>query len=387
MNNHFDLIIVGGGPAGAACGTLLAREGLRVLICEKTRFPRDKICGECINPRSWRFFELLGVADELRSFDLHVIERFRITNSRGSSFSGTIPASSKSPFFSISRAQFDRLLLTKARESGATVLEATAVTNIARTNHWSVTTSSDRTFTADHLVGADGRNSLVARKISDFSRRLSYERSRRSLKDGRVGVQWHAEYQPWIGAAVEMFLFDSGYGGVVNIDARRANIALVTRPEIAQLAFRDFPLFLRQTIFNNRAAQKKLTSLNPFGEIRTASPITPRQNNLGGLGGLAALHYSFHSNAFLIGDARQTVEPFSGEGILFALQDAFIAAQRILTLYRKNHFPKFSRRNRLLANTLVSPVLRSSTLAENFALIGSKLPFLASPILKSLFLQ
>lgn len=373
--DHYDIIIVGGGPAGAACGTLLAREGLRVLICEKAKFPRDKICGECVNPRCWQYFELLGIADDLRSLNLQRIETFRVSGIRGSSLSGKIPTVPEFPFFSISRTRLDHLLLSNAKRSGAEVLEATAVTTIDWADCWKVTTSSGRMFTAEILIGADGRNSLVARKMSDFSPRSNKERSRTSLKDNRVGVQWHASHQPTIGSAVQMFLFDSGYAGVVNIDADRANIALVTRPEIAQLAQTNVSSFLAKTLFSNPVARNQLELLAPVGKILTAFPITP------------ALHYSNHPNALLIGDARQTVEPFTGEGIFFALQDGFFAAQRILTLYRKNHSPKFSRQNRLLANTLVSPVLRSSTLAENFALIGSKLPFLASPILKSLFLQ
>jgi flavin-dependent dehydrogenase len=57
--------IVGGGPAGAACATLCAQAGLRTLVLEKAVFPRDKVCGDCVNPGCWPLFQQLGVARTL----------------------------------------------------------------------------------------------------------------------------------------------------------------------------------------------------------------------------------------------------------------------------------------------------------------------------------
>ena len=49
----WDVCIVGAGPAGSTCAYYLARAGLEVLLLERHRFPRDKICGEGISPRAW----------------------------------------------------------------------------------------------------------------------------------------------------------------------------------------------------------------------------------------------------------------------------------------------------------------------------------------------
>lgn len=363
---NYDIIIVGGGPAGAACGALLARAGLPVLICEKAEFPRDKLCGECVNPRSWRYFELLGVAERLRALNLRSIESFRVTAMDGTFASGTIPTLSGSPFFSLSRSILDSLLLNNARESGASVLNAAAVINIRRTTDWQVMTVSGEKFTARFLVGADGRNSLVARRVSNGT-------ERGSRTDNRVGVQWHTVPQPQIGSAVEMLLFDSGYGGVVNVGNNRANIALVTRPDIAQLARRNFSLFLDKTLFRNVTARQRLESPTPAGDIHTASPITP------------TLHQSIYPTAFLIGDARQTVEPFTGEGIFFALQDAFLVAEKILTRYGRNHPVRPLRAYRWFANAFVSPSLRNPVIAHQIIRIASRAPVTAQAVLQYLF--
>ena len=377
MSSHFDIIIVGGGPAGSACGTMLARAGLRVLILEKTKFPREKICGACVNPRAWQYFEHLGVADELRAQTLNTIDSFRVTSNTGSSFAGQIPVSTHHQFFSIARSELDSILLKQASRSGVEVLEETAVIDIRRETCWTIVAPRGNDvvyFTCDILVGADGRNSLVARKTPEFLRRSIRARIRESaIRDGRVGVQWHTGHQPRLGSAVEMFLFGSGYGGIVNIDAQHANVALVTSHATAQLAYHDFPRFLEETMYNNPSAKEKLKSLTPDGEIHTAATITPRTNR------------SAHPNALLIGDARQTVEPFTGEGILFALQDAWIAARSILGRYNRNGLPRIHPYNRFIANSFLSMALRRPFLAQQLTGIGSVIPSVTRPVLRSLF--
>lgn len=371
---HYDVIIVGGGPAGSACGILLAEAGLRVTICEKSSFPRDKICGECINPRNWTYFEILGIAHELRSLPLNKIETFRITNSSGSFFDGEMPANADKPFFSIARGVLDSILLKRAASSGATVLEKTPVREVYWKNGWNVvvwTAGSFQTLQSDILIGADGRNSIVARKMSDYHNRNGRIRSQTSQRDDRIGVQWHTTSQPSLGSSVQMFLFSTGYGGVVNLGDGRANVALVTTPQLAQLAKIDFTAFLSKTIFFNRSTRERLESLNPVNEILTAAPIKPTS------------HSSSHPFAYLVGDARQTVEPFTGEGILFALQDAYSAARSIAEHYGILGLKTTPSYSRFVANNLISPALRHPLVAQK--LIRPSFTAFGSVLAKSLF--
>src|SRR3954452_3963953 len=63
----FDVAIVGSGPAGATCATFCARAGLRTLLLEREKFPREKVCGDCLNPSCTPLLERLGVAERVRS--------------------------------------------------------------------------------------------------------------------------------------------------------------------------------------------------------------------------------------------------------------------------------------------------------------------------------
>ena len=65
-----DAIVVGAGPAGAISALVMARAGARVLIVDRATFPRDKLCGDTINPGSLALLDLLGVGARVRSMAL-----------------------------------------------------------------------------------------------------------------------------------------------------------------------------------------------------------------------------------------------------------------------------------------------------------------------------
>ncbi len=361
---QFSTIVVGAGPAGSACATMLARNGLSVLLIDKARFPREKICGDCIHPSSWQFFESLRVADELLHAGIRRIRKVRIVNTRGDEVSVSIPAEPSRPFFSVKRSVLDAVLLEHAKRAGVEVLEEGTVSDISRTIDWNVdvrTVEGTMRVQSSCLVGADGRNSIVAAKICTESRKSPFTGT-----GNRVGVQWHTPFQPAIGPDVLLFKFGSGYGGVVNVDAETANIAIVTDPGLALLAGTDFPRFLAQTVhFNPRCADLLDQPFRLHG-IRTTFPINP------------VLRRSDESNsAFLVGDARRTVEPFTGQGVYFALQDGVHAAGRILKKCgRQSESIRVPVRGSFWVNRFFSPILRSHVVAETAIRIASTRPWL-----------
>src|SRR5258708_9218645 len=70
----FDVAIVGAGPAGSTCAAFCAAAGLRTVVIERETFPREKVCGDCLNPACWPVLRRLGVADDVRALPNGVLD-------------------------------------------------------------------------------------------------------------------------------------------------------------------------------------------------------------------------------------------------------------------------------------------------------------------------
>jgi geranylgeranyl reductase family protein len=369
--SQYDVAVVGGGPAGSSCATLLARSGLNVLLCDKARFPRDKICGDCINPRSWDFFRALDVAETIRSLNPRILDTVRIAGLGGKEVIIKVKPDAPNPFIVLRRDVLDDLLLRNAMHSGATVLQEAQVVDMIHSDTWEIMVRSDgldKRHTCTHLVGADGRNSRVANNIAA---KVPVSSSRDSGE--RVGIQWRTAYQQHVGSEVQLYLLEKGYCGMVNDDGEQTNIAMVSTPALAHLALSDFQEFLRRTILKNPMAIRFSQSLEPLGNAITTFPINPISRRVQ------------QSNAFLIGDARQTVEPFTGEGVCLALQDGIQVARTILSRCEKRIPAPSKPKKTFWVNRVYSPILRNQSYAELLVSVASKVSWLPALVARTVF--
>ncbi len=347
------VIVVGGGPAGATTAALLARADVNVLLCEKSRFPRDKICGDCLNPRCWLILDHLGVGDEIRANDPASIQSIHISSHRHAAVSVPIVNDPFNPFFAVERRILDTLLLQNAERSGAEVMQETKAEAVRHKECWEVDLQGE-TVECDYLVLADGRNSIFD-KLSgqDYGKKKS---------GSRVGIQWRNDYIPEVGTGLEMFLFDSGYCGVVNTGKNSANIAMVTTAANVSLATTDFNRFLERTLFRNQRASILDGFIKPLEGISTAFPIDPQHRR------------SFDKNLLIAGDARTTIEPFTGEGILLALQDGCAAASDIIQRLKGDHdLPIRTNHTSFFANHVMTPLLRSGMANQILSISANKI--------------
>ncbi len=367
-NSRFDVVIIGAGPAGTTCAALLARSGIRVLLCDKATFPREKICGDCINPGCWDFFKLLGVADEVAS-NAEYVTSVKIAGRSGKvldiPFDTLVSPMRFAPFMAIKRSDLDSLLLHRAVTEGATFCEATFVDSICfrkfDKGSWKISLrkqEAGETFSVDcaTLIGADGRNSRVARLLAG----IDDERDKvKEAGSDRIGVQFTVKRTNTTASDVLMFFFNGGYGGIVGVTAGEANVAMVVTRSLARLAVTDVESFIARTIQSNPYTQRTVSGLEITGGIHTAFPITPRINR------------RQYTSAYLIGDARHTTEPFTGEGVFFAMQDGVCAAQEVSkSLGLVDEKVSIPTRNRFWRDNIFSPVLQRELMAESLLALG-----------------
>jgi menaquinone-9 beta-reductase len=153
--DSYDVLIVGGGPAGSSCAWALRNSGLRVAILDKQVFPRDKICGGWITPAVLSNLEI-GATDYAQDHVLQPITGFRV----GVIGASPIDIEYRDPVsYGIRRREFDDYLL---RRSGAEPLLGTALTSLKRVNEGWIANEEIR---ARVIVGAGGHFCPVARLL------------------------------------------------------------------------------------------------------------------------------------------------------------------------------------------------------------------------------
>jgi menaquinone-9 beta-reductase len=192
--------------------------GLRILVLERAKFPREKVCGDCLNPSCWPVLERLGVADEVRAAPHGILSSVEFVGVDGQSVSAPLPAGSNAEI-AIKRSLLDEILLRRARSLGAEIREGETLLSLSREGHWKLTTDHFDEA-ASILVAADGRNSSVARLCGLM---------RRNGRD-RVALQSHVPLPENFGDRVVLQLLREGYSGQAPVGDGLLDLCLVSRP-------------------------------------------------------------------------------------------------------------------------------------------------------------
>ena len=236
----FDVAVVGGGPAGSTCSAFCAANGLRTLLIERENFPREKVCGDCLNPSCWPVLERLELADRVRDLPHSKLCSVAFIAIDGRGVTIDLPSGADGEI-SVKRSLFDDLLLRRARELGANVHEQTTVTGLRRNDHWNIETASGDSFQARLLIGADGRNSTVAH-LCNLLPRPARE---------RVALQAHIPLPRDFGNRIVLQFLREGYSGQAPVNEAQLNLCLVGTP-------RPFPRYA-----NGRSANLIFLQINP----------------------------------------------------------------------------------------------------------------------------
>jgi geranylgeranyl reductase family protein len=306
--SSWDVIVVGVGPAGCTAATLLARQGLRVVIVDRAAAPPPKVCGEYLSPGCLPLLERLGVLKSLSEVGAHPLFGMRIHTPRGKVLEAQYPSPHHG--LAIRRAWLDPILLDTAIKSGAEFLpsfqvsgliwEGNGVTGIRGRRRGHPTCLHGRL-----TIGADGRNSVVARRLGVVTRHRWLD------KLALVGYVEGARGSEDVG---EVFVGRDRYCILNPITPQLTNVGLViNRREFVPTA--DLSHCLTEVAGSLPGLGDRLAHIRPIGHVRCLGPLAYRGSRLTAPG------------ALLIGDAAGFLDPFTGEGIYAALRSAELAVE------------------------------------------------------------
>jgi geranylgeranyl reductase family protein len=316
-----DIAIVGAGPAGSAAAIFLARKGYSVTLIDKEQFPREKLCGDFINPINRPVFRALGVEEKILSQQHEKVTSFRMTSFSGEEAEAALACRDEDMGLGLRRFDLDQILLQKAGSEGVGLFQNSRVRSIRKeSNEWDLET--DRGGIVEHLrarvlIGADGRNSWVAHHLGMVTAKSTRGRS--------VGFQVRLTTSAKIDGKVEIHLFPGGYAGVVGLGDHTIT-----------LGFAIDKGSLRQRHSTERLLDSHL-SVNPY-----LKEILRRSEVVGAMRSTYPVYFpprrSYGERILLVGDAARVNEPVTGEGIYFAMKSGELAAQAIDQAFRKSDF-------------------------------------------------
>ena len=318
----YDAIIVGGGPAGASAAIHLGLGGARVLLAERVRFPRPKLCGEFISPECLAHFARLGAGEEMSFAGGARIDEtiFYTRAGRCASVSSAwFGGADATHALGLSRAEMDARLLERARAVGVEVIEEAQATGLllddgcvrgVRLNQRGETIK----LYADVTIDATGR----ARTLARFVERDSKEQIKQK-RAPLVAFKAHLEGAHGAKSKCEIYFYRGGYGGLNSIEGGLSNLCFIVRASEVRACASDPVRVMHEVLMRNaRAAQTLKAARVATSWLSVALEGFGRREPAPAPGLMA------------VGDAASFIDPFTGSGMLMGFESGELAAQTVL---------------------------------------------------------
>ncbi|MGI8837629.1 MAG: NAD(P)/FAD-dependent oxidoreductase [Pyrinomonadaceae bacterium] len=318
-SDTFDVAIAGAGPAGTSAAIRLKLHGVRVLLVEEKKFPRAKLCGEFISPECIDHFQQLGVLNQLLSAGATSLRETVFYSARG--YQVAVPSewfTSGATALGLSRSEMDHRLLERAKTAGVMVLEEAHAAGLLFADDlvcgMKVKTADGlREYRSRVTIDATGRSRALARHLEREDHLATIKRKR-----GLVAFKAHLKNARVAPGACEIYFYAGGYGGLSEIEHGLSNLCFIVSANDVRSLNSDPERVLREVVMQNSRAAETLekarlhsawlsVALDSFGR----KALTPANGLL------------------TIGDAAGFIDPFTGSGMLMALESGFVVAETI----------------------------------------------------------
>lgn len=321
----FDLAVVGAGPAGSSTAAFAARQGLRVIMLDRCKFPRDKACGDGVTSPALNVLERLGVLGTVEFGGFHQGRGFIFTSPGGMVFRCESPhVDGLRPYgYNVPRRILDYLLVQRAMELGATLLEGFRVVEVAPS-----------ALEAGRIRSADGREVkarlvvMASGSLSSGVRVAGYPPPRSFGRKWCAGVRAYFDgvqgLQPGYPEIIFLPFSAAGYAWIFPLGPERANVGVGIL--LGDLSAGAPPL---RSLFQ-QFVQRHMGPGGRFARARQDGPLR---------GGLLPMGPRFGRTVadglMMVGDAAGFVDPLTGEGIYYALRSGELAAAQGLEALRR----------------------------------------------------
>lgn len=319
-DTKYDALIIGGGPAGATTALVLAREGRRVLLLERSRFPRFHI-GESFLPRNLALIKELGLEPALRA--LPQVEKrgaeFLLGHGRdeGSLFwFSDYFTRGETTAFNLERAPFDAMLLDEARKAGAEVREGGFVKKVLRLEDGRVEAETDAgPVSARYLIDASGQSTFLGKHLG-IRKVLPHHR--------KVACFGHfenvARRESLEGGFIVIVMSDEGWFWLIPLDETRTSVGVVMDSEHVRQVGLPPEQMLLWAVERCPAVRQRMEGASLLGEHHVLADFSYRCSPYAGPG------------YFLVGDAAVFVDPIFSTGVCMGMMSAVEAARGISAL-------------------------------------------------------
>ncbi len=325
---RYDVIVVGGGPAGSTAAYHAARLGMKVLVVDRFQFPREKACGGGLTPRSWRLLESVGTDYTWLGSCDEIVVRLAGLEYRHRGLEIRV----------VRRTMFDKELLDRATSMGADFVRD-AIVRVG--DGW--VEGRGGVYEGRLVIGADGSPSTVAKSIG---------------VDNYGGHRTHAI------ALMNIAPYDAGNTCTIDFDSVRDLVGMKGYAWV-------FPLGDRSNIGMGVGWGKWPDLRAPLLRFMEGIGASPGDGMYGHPISLGYVKSLGRGAAVLIGEAAGLVDPLTGEGIYYALRSGMDAAYASYLALKVHMDPgKALRIYSRLVEDLVDEVRRARTLGRILTTVG-----------------
>lgn len=325
MNSSYDVLIIGGGPAGSSTATILAEYGHRVLVIEREKFPRYHV-GESLIPFTFGPLERLGMIPKMKQS--HFMKKYSVSfvqpdgrRSQPFYFHTRYDKETIAQTWQVLRSEFDEMLLNNARERGAHVREETTVIRLLKND-------------SGHVIGVEVKNKdgsleeMLAKLVIDASGKEAFASNRQGW---RVGDPYLNKVAIWTyykgskraedideGATTIAFVPEKGWFWHIPQHDDMVSVGIVAEGKyLTRGGIKDPQTMFEREIGENQWIKDRLSVGECTGEFWLTS------------------EYSRHSKfcaapgLLLVGDAFAFLDPVFSSGVMLALKSGVLAGEAV----------------------------------------------------------